>query len=390
MNILYVHNYYRRPGGEDVTFSSYAVLLREHGHRVDTYVDDNRRIDAMSPFAVAARAVWSRSSKRKLTRLLRDTRFDVAHFHNTFVLISPSAYYACGEQQVPVVQELPNYRLFCLAATFSRDRRPCEDCLRRLVPWPGMLHGCYQGSRTASAGVAAMLTVHRLMGTWTTMVDVYVALTEFGRRKFIEGGLPADKIVVKPNCVYPDPGVGDHAGRYGLFVGRLSNEKGLHALLDAWGRLRRPALLLKVVGSGPLESLGAASPPGVEWLGQQPKERVLALMKDASFLVLPSEWYEGFPMTLAEAFATGLPVIASRLGAMGEILEDGRTGLHFRPGDPDDLASRLEWAMTRPASMAEMGRRARREFEAKYTAERNYEMLMDIYGRAMRRAKERR
>jgi glycosyltransferase involved in cell wall biosynthesis len=223
-----------------------------------------------------------------------------------------------------------------------------------------------------------MVAAHRAFGTWANAVDVYVALSEFARGKFVSGGLPADRVVVKPNFLDPDPGVGAHGGGYALFVGRLSPEKGLGVLLDAWSRLGG-AYPLKVVGGGPLEGLFEEPRPGVEWLGPLPRERVLALMRDAAFLVLPSECYENFPVTLAEAFATGLPVVASRNGSLAELVSDRETGLLFRVGDADDLAAAATWAAANPTAVAEMGRRARREFEAKYGAERNYARLLEIY-----------
>jgi len=220
------------------------------------------------------------------------------------------------------------------------------------------------------------------MKTWQEQVDIYVALTEFARRKLIEGGLPADRIVVKPNFVYPDPGPGDGSGNYVLFVGRISPEKGIRTLVRAWQELK--GVPLKIAGDGPLVGdVRRVDSEGVEILGWRSHDEVLALMKGACFLVFPSEWYEGFPVTIAEAFACGVPVIASRLGAMAEIIVDGCTGLHFEPGDPEDLAAKVAWAWGHPQEMVEMGKMARREYQAKYTAERNYEQLRAIYQRAV-------
>ncbi|RME69473.1 MAG: glycosyltransferase family 1 protein, partial [Chloroflexi bacterium] len=334
----------------------------------------------------ALNAVWSRESQENIRRLIREKKPDVAHFHNTFLMVSPAAYYACKEAGVPVVQTLHNYRLICPGALLMRDGRVCEECVGRAVPWPGMVHACWRGSRLQTSVVTAMLTVHRAIKTWTEQVDFYIALTEFARRKFIEGGLPADKIVVKPNFITPDPGMGDHEENYALFVGRLSPEKGVQALLRAWRRLRD--VPLKVVGDGPLmkevqEFVGREGLQEVEVPGRRPRDEVFRLMREARALVFPSEWYETFGMTIAEAFACGLPVIASRLGAMAEIVEEGRTGLLFEPGNPEDLAAKVEWAWSHPEEMAEMGREARREYTQKYTAERNYQILMDIYRRAV-------
>ena len=342
----------------------------------------------MSRAALASGTTWSRPTRYHLLEMLRDARPNVAHFHNTFPLISPSAYSACREVRVPVVQTLHNYRLLCPAATFFRDGHVCEECLGKTPPWPGVMHGCYRGSRSQTAVVAAMLTTHRCLQTWKKQVDMYIALTEFSRRKFIEGGIPSDKIVFKPNFVHPDPGATESKGRYALFVGRLSREKGLLTLLRAWQYLKK--IPLKIAGDGPLmgEVQGFVRKQklsNVELLGWCTREEVLRLMKGALFLVFPSEWYEGFALTIVEAFACGVPVIASRMGAMAEIVEDDRTGLHFTPEDPEDLAAKFEWAWAHPKQMMVMGREARAQYKQKYSAERNYQRLMEIYQMAIER-----
>jgi glycosyltransferase involved in cell wall biosynthesis len=226
-----------------------------------------------------------------------------------------------------------------------------------------------------------MLTTHRGLRTWTEQVDTYIATTEFARDKFIQGGLPAEKLIVKPNFLYPAPDPGEVQGNYALFVGRLSPEKGVGTLLAAWKRLKE-RIPLKIVGDGPLAGEVADATKDLEeaeWLGRRPRERVLALMKEASVLVFPSTCYENFPVTILEAYAVGLPVIASNLGGMSSLVDQGRTGLRFRPGDPEDLAAKVEWAAVHPGERASMRSEARAEFEARYTAERNYTMLKEIY-----------
>jgi glycosyltransferase involved in cell wall biosynthesis len=217
------------------------------------------------------------------------------------------------------------------------------------------------------------------------MVNTYIALTEFARQKFIQGGIPPEKIVVKPNFVSPNPSQGEGKGGYALFVGRLSPEKGLETLFTAWEKIGE-RLPLKIVGDGRLADRVASASKrlrGVEWLGRQSKEQVRSLMKEAQILVFPSEWYETFGLVAIEAFAKGTPVVAANIGAIAEVVESGRTGLHFRPSDPEDLASQVEWVLTHPTELAQMRREARSEFMAKYTAEQNYQMLMDIYERVL-------
>jgi glycosyltransferase involved in cell wall biosynthesis len=389
MKVLAVHNRYQQPGGEDQVFFAETALLESYGHRVVRYTTHNDQVAGMNRLALAGNTLWNLSTYQELRALMRQERPDVAHFHNTFPLVSPASYYAAKAEGVPVVQTLHNYRLLCPDALFFRDGRVCEDCVGKVVPWPGVVHKCYRGSRAASGVVAAMLTTHRALRTWTEMVDVYVALTEFARRKFIEGGLPAGKIVVKPNFVYPDPGPGEGRGGYALFVGRLAPEKGVGTLLAAWERLdgRIP---LKVVGDGPLREKAAEAASRqscVEYLGYRPAEEVHALLKEASTLVFPSEWYETFGRVAAEAFATATPVIAADIGALAELVEHGHTGLRFRPGDPEDLAAHVGWFLSHPEEHARMRREARAEYEAKYTAQRNHQLLLEIYSSALERKK---
>ena len=389
MKILAVHNRYQRPGGEDQVFVDETALLETRNHRVLRYEVHNDQVKHVNRLTLAKDTVWNTSAYRELRALIRRERPDVVHFHNTLPLVSPAGYYAAKAEGAPVIQTLHNYRLLCPVALFFRDGRVCEDCMGKAVPWPGVVHRCYRGSRAASGVIATMLTVHRALRTWTEMVDVYVALTEFARNKFIEGGLPAGKIVVKPNFVAPDPGQGPGGGGYALFVGRLAPEKGTGTMLAAWDRLGT-RIPLKIVGDGPMRDRvveAAARQSNVEWLGHRPVEDVHALLGKADMLIFPSQWYETFGRVAAEAFAAGTPVIAANIGAVAELVEHGRTGLKYRPGDPEDLVTQVEWALSHPAELRRMREEVRAEFEAKYTAERNYRTLMEIYEAALERKK---
>lgn len=378
MKVLLVHNSYQQPGGEDQVFASEHELLASRGHDVVRYSAHNNTVGALSRLRLGVRTSWSRTAYREMAALLKREQPQIVHVHNTLPLLSPAVYYAARAAGLPVVQTLHNYRLLCPKAVLLREQRICEDCVGRSFAWPAVLHGCYRESRAASTAVAVMLGVHRWAGTWTRTVTRYIALTEFMRQKFITGGFPADRIVVKPNFVAPDPGVGDHGGRYALFVGRLSPEKGVQTLVRAWDRVG-DRMRLRIAGDGPLRTLAHGSAAGIEWLGQLSREQVAAHMQQASVLVFPAEWYEPFGLAIAEAFATGLPVVASRIGAMTEIVRDGHTGLFFDPGDALDLAAKIAWASDHPAELSEMGRRARQEYESKYCADRNYQLLQAIY-----------
>lgn len=393
MRCLLVHNSYQQAGGEDQVFRAEAGLLEAHGHHVVRYTAHNDRVGELGRVALARTTIWNGAAYREVRALLRRAQVELVHVHNTFPLISPAVHYAARAERVPVVQTLHNYRLVCPNALLFRDGRVCVDCVGKHVPVPGVVHACYRGSRAASGVTAAMLATHRALGTWTRAVDVFIALSEFAREQHIKGGLPAERIVVKPNFVDPDPGPreGDEHGGYALFVGRLTPEKGVDTLLAAWERVGR-TMPLRIVGDGPLaERVRAVAQrvAGVEWCGAQSRERVLAHMRGAGLLVVPSLWYEPFGVVVAEAFGVGLPVLASDLGNLLVMVREGDTGLHFRTGDAADLARVVQWAALHREEMAEMGRRARREFEARYTAERNYDMLMHVYELAIERASRR-
>lgn len=403
MRILQLHNLYKIAGGEDVVVQAEKTLLEAYGHEVVLLQADNHNITSFfSQTMTALNTVYSFSAKKRVQAEIAKFQPDVVHVHNFFPLWSPAVYDACQEAKVPVLQTLHNYRLFCADAFFFRDGKVCEDCLGKFFPWPGVVHRCYRGSRVGSAVLATMQAVHRARGTWKERVNLYIALTEFARHKFIEAGLPADKIVVKPNFLLSKneeissvPKLQETKENYALFVGRLSPEKGIDTMLAAW-RLKASNGLgqkgqnflgsLKIVGDGPLAdqvAMAAQEIPGVEWLGRQPQEQVQKLMQNAKMLVFPSVWYEGFPMVIVEALALGLPVVASNLGSLSSLVDSGRTGLHFRPGDADDLAAKVEWAIAHPQELGQMGREARAEFEAHYTAEANYRQLMEIYQLAL-------
>ena len=390
MRVLVVHESYQQRGGEDAVAAAEAEQLELHGHTVLRYSRHNDELKGQGPLRIMRAGidtVWATKSYHDLEKLLVAGTPEVVHFHNTMPLISPAAYYACARHGIPVVQTLHNYRLVCPAATFLRDGHLCEECLGRKVAWKAVAHGCYRGSRAASAAVTAMLATHRAMQTWQTKVDAYIALSEFARKKHIAGGLPAQRLVVKPNFVHPDPGPrsSQEAGQYALFVGRLSEEKGLRGLLAAWKRLARPIPLF-LLGDGPMREeiapqMGSTSLPETSLIGGVSRAEVFQWMRGARFLLCPSHWFEGCPLVIVEAFACGVPVIATGHGPTAEMVAHGRTGLHVVAGNDADLAAKVEWAWSHPTEMQVMGEAARREFEVKYSAEQNYNHLIALYER---------
>lgn len=383
MKVLLCHSHYQQPGGEDQVFADEGRLLEAHGHQVLRYTLHNDALAGMGRLTAAVKTVWNSQAAAEIGALVRSERPDIAHFTNTFPLISPAAYYAARRAGAAVVQSLHNYRLLCPSAVFLREGRICEDCLGRAFAWPGVLHGCYRASRAATGIVATMQAMHRAAGSWRRGVDRYIALTEFARQKFVEGGLPAERISVKGNFVDPDPGLGASDGGFALFVGRLSPEKGIDTLLDAWRRL--PGKRLVILGDGPLAAqvqAAAAANPNVQWLGHRPRTEALAWIGRAACVIVPSRWYEMFGLVVIEAFARGAVVVASQLGALGELVEHERTGLHFDAGDAAALAHNVARLFDDGVLRAACRMAARAEYERRCSAAGNYEELCAVYYQA--------
>jgi glycosyltransferase involved in cell wall biosynthesis len=381
--VVSVFNRYAIRGGEEEVFEAEAEMLARRGCQVTPVsVKTEPPEGLLAKAAFGLRTIWSANWHERITELLIKESPDVVHVHNSFPVMSPAIYYACQTAGVPVVQTLHNYRLLCPGALFYRDGKVCEDCLEGGLRH-GVQHGCYRSSHSQTAAVALMLGAHRAMDTWNKKVDAYIALTEFARRKFIQGGLPAERIAVKANFLEPDPGPRRGSGQGAVFVGRLSEQKGLITLLEAWRSVPRE-FPLRIIGEGPLlDQLHARKKEwgldGITIEGRLSRTETIAAIRAARFLIFPSAWYECFPLTLVEAFACGVPVIASELGAMAEIVGAGRTGIFFRAGDFTDLADKILWACSHPNEMEAMSRECRREFLAKYTADQNFEQLMKIY-----------
>jgi glycosyltransferase involved in cell wall biosynthesis len=390
--ILLVHNRYQQPGGEDVMFETDAATLERRGQRVLRYERSNDEIAAYGPLERARLAVdttWSVRTHRELRRLLRDERPAVAHFYNTFPLVSPSALAACHRAGVPVVLSVANFRLTCANAYLYRDRHVCRDCVGRPVKWPAVWHRCYHDSAAESAVVAAMITVHGAIGTWRRKVDLLVAMSDAVKDVIVAAGWPDELVVVRYSAVEPDPGPrpeGPDEG-YLLFAGRLSPEKNVATLLRAAARV--PDVPVRIVGDGPdramLEDQARAAGLGnVVFLGRRPRDEVLALMKRARALLVPSAWYEPFGYVVVEAFACGLPVIASDLGALPELV-DASVGRIFPSNDDEALAAALRWAADHPEVLAPMGRAARARFEASFTSDAGYASLVAVHELAQQR-----
>lgn len=425
--VLVVHERYRVRGGEDGVFETECSLLEKAGHKVVRYEKDNRDIpDRGGRIGLALRTVWNPRTYCEIRAIIRAEKPDVVHCHNTFPLISPSVYWAAAREGVPVVQTLHNYRLACLNGYLFREGHVCEDCLGR-TPWRGVCRRCYRGSRAQSFVAAAMLLVHRLLGTYRRKVTRYIALTDFAKTKFVEAGLPARKISVKPNAFAAAGGEGaglpatvERSGASApdrlrvIFLGRLSPEKGVDILLRAWAMLnkngrdaptarplqvpgkpgaaeprRGPAPTCEIVGDGPervaleglANDLGISS--SVRFLGALPREEALRALASASLLVLPSSCYEQFSTTVLEAMSFGVSVLVSDVARGATIVEDGVTGRFFPAGDFAALAASLRELLSDPAALRRMGDAARAAFEASDCApSRNLARLLAVYASA--------
>jgi glycosyltransferase involved in cell wall biosynthesis len=389
LRIVVVHNRYRsaQPSGENLVVDQEADLLRAAGHEVVPYErtsDDIVGFSLPRRMLVPGRVVWSPEDRGRLARLLEEVRPDVVHLHNTFPLISPSVIEACRTHGVPVVATLHNFRLMCANAQLLRDGWPCDLCVGH-IPWHGVAHRCYRGSARATIPIALGIQVHRSRQTWTRGVTIFIALTEFVRQQYVAGGFPGDRIRIKPNFVPRPRRRRAGLGNYFLYLGRLSAEKGVDVLLDAW----HPELgQLLIVGDGParpdLEARARRHGESVKLLGSLPRERCMELLDNARALVVASRVYETFGLVAVEAYAHGVPAVAPASGAFPELVRDGQTGLLFSPGDPADLRRRLRQLLD-PEQSTRMGVQARQRYEAEYTPERNLATLMAIYREAIAR-----
>lgn len=384
MKVLIVHNRYQEKGGEDSVVESERELLSSYGVVVRLLEANNDHIVGVRKKLITSATVfYNTRGVDQLNAAIAAFKPDLVHVHNWFPTLSPAIFGACKKNGVPVVHTLHNYRLLCVKASLYRDGSPCEDCLGTTLRLPGIVHGCYRGSRPGSAAATAAMLTHWHRGTWHDAVDRFIALSEFARAKLIEGGLPAGKIDVKPNSLASDPGVRSGKGGYFAYVGRLTEEKGILTLLDCW-RLGPDLPKLFIVGTGPLQDKvqeAASSLLNVEWLGLR-RTGVLDVIGNAMALICPSLWYEGMPRVVIESMAVGTPVIASRLGTYLEMIDHGGCGMLFDPGRADALLECVREFIHSGAS-TEMRAETRRQFESRYSGEQNIKRLIEIYERAL-------
>ena len=390
MKIIAAHNYYQQRGGEDQCFEDEVRVLRANGHDVFEYVVHNDAITSANKIGVALNTLWNRSAYHAFQKAIMDFQPDLVHVMNTFPLLSPAIFYGAKRLGIPTIHEVANYRLSCAGSYLLRDGKVCEKCVGMAFPFPAIQHRCYRGSLSGSTVVASTIALHRVLRTWNRVVDTVICPSEISKQKLTEMGLPSEKIFVKPNALDFDPGLGRGPSGFAVFVGRLSPEKGLKTLIQAWNE-NQQLPKLKIIGDGPLAEFvrtAAASDERIEWLGKMPIHELLEVVGQANCLVMPSVWYETFGRTTVEAFAKGTPVVGSKIGGTAEIIDDGRTGWLFQPGNANDLATKIAMAMNLSTEESQRFRKeTRQEYLSKYTSQANYDRLIELYSTAIMNSK---
>jgi glycosyltransferase involved in cell wall biosynthesis len=368
VRILQLHTEYRVPGGEDTVVRAEKKVLEESGHDVLQHLEHNPE-NVVGSAAALAGSVWNIRAARRVAEVAEQFRPDIAHVHNTWFASSPSVLAPLKARRIPIVMTVHNYRLACANSLFLRAGTPCEKCVDHGA-WQAVRHRCYRGSRAMSAVAAGGIAVHRRLQTWSRLVDRFLVLSEFARDRLVRAGLPANRITIGSNFV-PDPGVRAErpsVGRTVLFVGRISPEKGLSVLLDAWRRVSVPGLELDIVGDGPERArLQAGAPSGTTFLGALPASAVMDRLQRARALIIPSVWYEGQPMTALEGLAAGTPLVLSDIGGLPEVLGGSAAGWLVQPARADALANALE-QLGNDVSVDVRGQAARECWTARFTS----------------------
>ncbi len=389
MKTIAIHNYYQNRGGEDQLFEDEVQLLESKGHQVHRYTLHSNSIKDRNLIRVAADTIWNGRTYRELQNLIREHQPDVIHSVNTFPLFSPSVFHAARKSNVPFVATIQNYRFFCAQSMCFRNGQACEACLGK-IPWRAVVHRCYKNSLAGSAIVASMQLLHQQLQSWQKYVDVICVASEFSKSKLLSAGFEASQLMLKPNFAPFDPGMQNGSKNYAVFVGRLSDEKGLSTIVEAWHELGRSGIdiPLKIVGNGPdaqrVEELVETN-PNVQWLGYISNKEVYQAVGDAACLIFPSAGYESLPKTLIESMAVGTPVIGSKIGSIPEVVRENETGYLFDAGDASSLSRCVQKLFANPSDFGRLRNNCRKLFDTKFTAEVNYQQLISIYLEAIRR-----
>ena len=384
--VLIVHNYYQTPGGEDTVVENEKNLLINNGHEVVLYTRHNDEIKTrgiIRKLLLPLEAIFSIKTYKEVKRKIIEENIDIVHVHNTLPLISPSVYYSAFSCKVPVVQTIHNFRLLCPGATFTRGNNICEECVDKNL-LSSIRYKCYRGSLIQSIVSAVNLAFHSTY----KKVNGYIALTEFNKEKLMNL-IDEKNIYIKPNFVNKsNDTISKQSENYFLFLGRLDELKGIQILIEIWKDIKD--INLVVIGKGPLEVeisefIEKNKLNNVNLLGYKNKEEVMRFISKAKALIVPSQWYEGFPMTIAESLSMGVPVIAGDIGNLSTIIESEKNGLLFKYNDKQELKDKIQMLNNNKSLEEQLRQGARESFNNKYNERINYKLLIDIYENCSRR-----
>lgn len=381
-NVLMAHNYYQVPGGEDTVFHNEINVLEKNGHKVTKYTRHNDEIKGgvLSKLKLGIDTIFSFKTYKEVKKLIDENEIDVVHVHNTLPLISPSIYYAARAKKVPVVQTIHNFRLLCPGATFTRNGEICEDCVSKCLE-QSLKHRCYRDSLTQTFIMYAMLKFHRIIGTYNKIN--YITLTNFNKNKLLNLVKDESKIYVKPNFVEKRDKVERALEDYFVYIGRLDDIKGINFLVEAWKEIDKN-IDLYVIGTGPEEEkvkkfIKENDIKNIKMLGFMQREEAFKIIQKSRAIIVPSKWYEGFPMTIAESFSLGVPVIGSKVGNIESIIDDRTSGLLFEMNNKTSLKEIIDHIFYNKEKNEELGENAYKTFYKYYTDENNYKTLSSIY-----------
>ena len=390
MKVLLIHNFYQFHGGEEESFLSEKKLLQNKNHKIITFVRDNKSIRNYMPIkkvTFVVNTIFSFDTYRKLRKIVTEEKPDIAHAHNIFPLISPAVYYILKRYNIPIVQTVHNYRLLCLNGLFlTNNGKICEKCKKGNFFY-GILNKCYHKSYLQSFVMAITIFIHRIfLKTFSRKIDTFISPSKFLKEKLIEGKIPEEKIIVKPHfieCERIKPSY--EFDNYAVYMGRLSKEKGLFTLVRAFKNIMN--ITLKIVGDGPIRKdlenyIDRERIKNVQFLGYINGDDRFDVLKKAMFMLFPSECYENMPYTILESFACGVPVVASRIGGLKELVIDGYNGLLFEPGNIEDLKQKIVNLLNSRELLLKMRYNARKTAEERFSEKKGYENLIEVYQKA--------
>lgn len=389
MKILIIHNHYLESGGEDSVVSAEIDMLRYFGEQVILYERSNDEINTLSfrrkIYFALKDIMWSNKTYHDIKQIIFNEKPDIAHIHNPFIMMSPSLYYALKEENIPIVQTLHNYRLFCLNGLFYRKGKICQLCKGRNY-LPALMHKCWRGSFLATKVFIRMLESYKKLKVFEEKVQRFIVLSKFSKSKFIKAGLCPEKIDIKPNFVDVKTDKRIDFDNYALYIGRLVDYKGVNTLLKAYELLGSSYHLI-IIGDGPLYikiKHQTRNYTNIEVFGCLAHGKAMEYLRKCAFLIFPSECYENMPRTIIESYAWGVPVLASNIGVVRELVQEGITGFLFKPGDSLDLANKIKYMSKNRVFLEEMGGNALEVCRQNYSQEKNYQILIDVYIRAIK------